>query len=93
MSCNISINELMEIVHGQYLGGNTRRYWDPHSRTVHAQPCVEDPVALAVVREVAASYDATLTYEAQMAKTAAVLREIEFNVAGIAEILERSLEA
>ena len=93
MPVSISINELMEIVHCQYPGGNTRRYWDSNTGTACAPPFVEDPVAMAIVRVVAASYNATLTYEAQMTKTAAALREIEINIAGIAETMERALEA
>lgn len=93
MSVNISINELMEIVHCQYLGGNTRRYWDSELSRVHARPYVHDPVALAVVRAAAESYDSSLTYEEQMVETAAALREMAINIEDIAEMMERALEA
>lgn len=93
MSNNISINALMAIVHCQYPGGNTRRYWDSELGRVHARPYVYDPVALAIVRAAAESYDSSLTYEAQLAETAAALREMAINIEDIAETMERALEA
>ena len=87
----MKLNELLEIVHRAYPDEFTRECWD--SRRQRARSGSGDTLAEFIVREIADTYDAEATDEAQLDEALRVMRRACTEVTGVIDALEEFKDA
>ena len=87
----MKLNELLEIVHRAYPSEDTRRCWDAKKQKVRTG--AGDTLAEFIVREIADTYDAEATDEAQLDEALRVMRRACTEVTGVIEALEEYKDA
>ena len=87
----MKLNKLLEIVHRAYPDEMTRECWD--SRSQRARSESGDTLAEFIVREIADTYDAEATDEAQLDEALRVTRRACTELTGVIEALEERKDA
>ena len=87
----MKLNALLEIVHRTYPDETTRECWD--SRKQRARSGSGDTLAEFIVREIAETYDAEASDEAQLDEALRVMRRACTEVIGVIDAVEERKNA
>ena len=87
----MTLSELLEIVHRAYPSEDTRRCWDAKKQKVRTG--AGDTLAEFIVREIAETYDAEASDEAQLDEALRVMRRACTEVIGVIDALEERKNA
>lgn len=87
----MTLNELLEIIHRAYPDELTRECWNEARQ--RACGGAGDTLAEFIVREIADTYDAEATDEAQLDEALRVMRRACTDVTGVIEALEKRKDA